>query len=117
MNLLTDKDGFERGVYTVETRVISIETANKLLAERLSLAYSDDYGKVENWVASNKQKDIDTHKIYYYTEVLEEEVAPCDHELIRTKMTRNPQLSGKVLIASCEVENKFCPECGVKLND
>ncbi len=33
-------------------------------------------------------------------------------ELKRTKMTRNPQSNGTVLLAHCEVDNKFCPECG-----
>lgn len=39
----------------------------------------------------------------------------CDHELKRTKMTRNPQTDGTVLLAHMEVKNDYCPKCGVKL--
>jgi len=39
----------------------------------------------------------------------------CAHEFKRTKMTRNPQQDGSVLIAHCDVDNDFCPKCGQEL--
>lgn len=39
----------------------------------------------------------------------------CECEPKRIKMTRNPQKDGRVLIAHCEVDNKFCPECGIAI--
>jgi len=44
-----------------------------------------------------------------------EKPSSCSHELNRTKMTRNPQKDGTMLIAHCEIKNKFCPECGESL--
>lgn len=43
------------------------------------------------------------------------EKVECDHEYKRTKMTRNPQEDGTVILAHCEVDNDFCPKCGEKL--
>ena len=41
----------------------------------------------------------------------------CEHELERTKLTRNMQTDGSVILAHCEVKNKYCPDCGDKLNE
>lgn len=57
----------------------------------------------------------DTHEAFVFLRPIEEEKPKCECETKRTKMTRNPQEDGSVILAHCEVDNKFCPECGEKL--
>jgi len=65
----------------------------------------------------DRRVERDSHRIIYRTESLEQEVEECECELTRTKMTRNPQSDGTVLIAHCEVDNDHCPNCGKDLRD
>lgn len=100
---------------------------NKLITEKGQVGYTlwrknSTYGTPRPEHLSNvtygiqsERSDQDNTEYLCFRRPIEEEKPNCEHELKRTKMTRNPQTDGSVIIAHCDIKNKHCPKCGVAL--
>mgnify|MGYP003151989564 CR=1 FL=1 len=116
-----DFNGISLSAYdSNEVRQIIAERACDILKERLEVRYTsilvdDDIASPHHWnldLPSDKKGALDTHKIYYITEPIEE-VKPkefCCHNKYRWYLGAE---DGKIH----SLKNGFCPTCGDKLND
>jgi hypothetical protein len=93
---------------------------NNLLKERLEIGYTvknaDGYAEVGDEAVA-----CDTHKIYYFTEPIEEEKPKCDHTVKDFKIVQRGD-GIALTISAIEFVNTtknpnimFCPKCGDNL--
>jgi len=113
-NDLVKKDGTpDYVILNIKSRENLAFDINTLIASKLNHKKCKLYRSTPIDVAFKYGED--THHIYYITQPIEPEKVECEHELKRTKMTRNPQTDGTVILAHCEAANDYCPKCGLEL--
>lgn len=110
---------FKRIAEISKTWVDQAARINNLLNGKAQWGYTTTdklkEGDICDIVSANAESKYDTHQALVFLREIEEEKPDCACEPKRTKMTRNPQDDGRVILAYCEVDNKFCPECGKKI--
>lgn len=93
-----------------------VKAFNTLIASKAQIKYAHyTESSTHALIIFNDKCKRSTHEALVILRPIEEEKPECECEPKRTKMTRNLQEDGSVILAHCEVDNKFCPECGKSL--